>query len=415
MVLNIDYNFVGLNDVKKIKHMWYVIIAILIIVLVKFFYDQNKQKVIIAKQGGMRNKYRALVDNLLNEDVNARILSERGDCISIGLNNLLGSTIYTLTQTFRTVTIQWKTQSLIYGNHNLEWEFDEYDSQMKMITKINNDVAKYQNNLINSKTSLIGNDSDTVVDNAKVEIKDTLGIDISEQQINELSDIVLTGGDFKGKIEEIKRNKRVADFKEEFKNDFSDSEMDQLIKVIEVKGDLNAAIDEVLLNRKVAERRKKSVDNAESIFKNMFGAPIESYEGKGMLLPLGFILGEELDTLSIDKNLHKHDEADLIKFVPLMPMELMGCKLMQIKILEELPPYLKSIVFVEYELEILFNEVSYISMLTNLEKSVIQLKDCRKQVDFHDVTYFINDDERIEVGWNKVNGIACITCIKTAG
>jgi len=53
--------------------MWTFIILVIVGFLIKFFYDMNKQKTDVAKQGGMQQKYKVLVKHLLSGDPRATI------------------------------------------------------------------------------------------------------------------------------------------------------------------------------------------------------------------------------------------------------------------------------------------------------------------------------------------------------
>ena len=128
--------------------LWIVIIAIVVIVMIRFASDNNKQANAVAKQGGMRKKYAVLI-NCLTEGQNCRILQEGGTYIRVGSISAGGSTIFDFTQTFGTITIQWISKSVIMGNHKLEWEFDEFLDQHQMFAKICHDVEAYTNNVLN--------------------------------------------------------------------------------------------------------------------------------------------------------------------------------------------------------------------------------------------------------------------------
>lgn len=128
--------------------MWTIIIIIGAIILIKFIYDTSQQKQKVSKEGGMLHKYRILVDALLSGDQRTKIHQVTGDSVIIGLSNVGGSTMFFLTQTFGKLTVQWKVESPVLGKHKLEWEFDEYLDQEKMMQKIMNDLTKYQNNVM---------------------------------------------------------------------------------------------------------------------------------------------------------------------------------------------------------------------------------------------------------------------------
>ncbi len=127
---------------------WIIIIGIVVITLIKFANDTNKQGKAVIRQGGMRVKYRILVNYILNQDPNAKIIQETNTLISIGLSGMSGSTVFFITQAYGSVHIQWKVNSHVFGKHQLEWYFDEFLEQTKMMEKITNDLTAYQANMI---------------------------------------------------------------------------------------------------------------------------------------------------------------------------------------------------------------------------------------------------------------------------
>jgi len=129
--------------------MWIIIIAVLIFVIFKFLYDRNKQASKITKEGGMKNKYRELIEFLMR-DSRTKIFQETSDSITLGISSLGGTTLFILIQTFGHVTVQWKVDNPLLGKHKLEWRFDEYDDQEIMTEKIANDIQKYQDNVMNA-------------------------------------------------------------------------------------------------------------------------------------------------------------------------------------------------------------------------------------------------------------------------
>lgn len=129
--------------------MWWIIILIIgVIMLVKFFADLNKQANYVTKQGGMRTKYKQLLDYALASSPKARIIQETSTFINIGASSPGGAYAFMITHSFGSVIIQWKLESTVFGKHQLEWQFSEFDDQQKMIEQIENDLDKYQNNVI---------------------------------------------------------------------------------------------------------------------------------------------------------------------------------------------------------------------------------------------------------------------------
>lgn len=127
--------------------MWIVILIIVASIIGKFLYDRNQQASKINKEGGMRNKYRELIEFLMRGHSSSRFLHEDSDSITLGVSNSGGTTLFILTQTFGQVTIQWKVDSPVFGKHMLEWDFPEYGSQEMMAETMSNDIGRYQQNL----------------------------------------------------------------------------------------------------------------------------------------------------------------------------------------------------------------------------------------------------------------------------
>lgn len=131
--------------------MWIALIIIaLVFIIGKFLIDKNNQASKVTMEGGMRNKYRVLIEYLMSGDSRTRILNERYDSITVGLANMGGTTLFILTQTFGNVTVQWKIDSPVFGKHKMEWDFPEYGDQEKMMEIIANDLEKFQQNLMSS-------------------------------------------------------------------------------------------------------------------------------------------------------------------------------------------------------------------------------------------------------------------------
>lgn len=127
--------------------MW-LIIAIVIFMLIKFAADHNKQVKDVAQQGGMRVKYRTLINHLLTDDSNCRILQEKTTFILLGVSHPGNSSVFMIQQTFGTVTIEYQIKSIVFGNHKLEWTFNEYADQNKMVEKITHDIERLNNDIM---------------------------------------------------------------------------------------------------------------------------------------------------------------------------------------------------------------------------------------------------------------------------
>lgn len=126
-----------------------IILTVAIYLIIKFFSDVNKQKDTLRKDGGLQKKYQTLLKYILASDLQAKVLRSTGDSIVAGVQNTGGSTLFILTQTFGSVTIQWKVDSPVFGKHTKEWEFTEDMDQDRIFDKIHKDLSEYHSNLIN--------------------------------------------------------------------------------------------------------------------------------------------------------------------------------------------------------------------------------------------------------------------------
>ena len=132
--------------------MWVVIIiGIVLFIILKFAIDSNKQSRQVQRQGGMQHKYRVLISHIKSGDPRVKIYKGTNSFISLGTSTIGGTTVFDISQTYGRVTIQWKIESPVFGKHNLEWEFEEYHDQDKMMEKITHDLTHYQNNVMTSQ------------------------------------------------------------------------------------------------------------------------------------------------------------------------------------------------------------------------------------------------------------------------
>ena len=131
--------------------MWIIIVILvfIILILIRFMLARDAQSSQIIKQGGMKNKYHDLI-NALMADPRTKIFSESPDSITLGLSNMGGTTIFTLIQTFGSLTVQWKVDSPVFGKHKMDWSFQENHDQSAMIEKIESDLLNYQNKVFKS-------------------------------------------------------------------------------------------------------------------------------------------------------------------------------------------------------------------------------------------------------------------------
>ncbi|MCC5906202.1 MAG: hypothetical protein JJU13_08355 [Balneolaceae bacterium] len=133
--------------------MWFLIIVLLIAVFIfgKFISDSNKQNRKIEKEGGMRHKYRELIDLLLSGTSDCEVYKVDSNSVTLRSSSVGGTTLFTLVQTFGRINIKWELKSPVFGSHDMIWEFPEYHDQQVIVDRILNDLVKYQNNVATSK------------------------------------------------------------------------------------------------------------------------------------------------------------------------------------------------------------------------------------------------------------------------
>ncbi|MBR0502538.1 MAG: hypothetical protein IJJ77_04765 [Paludibacteraceae bacterium] len=126
-----------------------IIGIIVLIMIIRFVRDSYKQKDKVIKEGGILKKYSTVINWVLAYP-EAKVLHQSNISITVGASNASGSTVFDISQTFGSVTIEYRVNSVLLGNHKLEWEFPEYDDQHKMIEKMENDIEKYLGNVMNN-------------------------------------------------------------------------------------------------------------------------------------------------------------------------------------------------------------------------------------------------------------------------
>lgn len=125
------------------------IIIVAILIIGKFLYDSHKQSSKIKSEGGVRKKYNVLIEYILSLDSRNKIFQETNTFVSVGISGAAGSQIFYIQETFSVVNIQMKVRNNpLFGNLNMEWKFPESMNQEQMLIKMNNDINKKMQSLI---------------------------------------------------------------------------------------------------------------------------------------------------------------------------------------------------------------------------------------------------------------------------
>ena len=125
------------------------IILVVILIVGKFLFDSVQQSNKISSEGGVRKKYKVLIDSLLSADPRNKVFQETNTFVAVGISGAAGSQIFYIQATLGTVTIQMKVNNNpLFGNLNMEWKFPESMNQEHMLIKMNEDISKKMQSLI---------------------------------------------------------------------------------------------------------------------------------------------------------------------------------------------------------------------------------------------------------------------------
>lgn len=205
--------------------MIYFIIAIILVFVTKFIYDKYILDQGIRKEGGIRNKYKELVNFLSNGPKQFINVVDKGRHLDIVITTATIKTLYTLTPGFDALSVQVSMNYGKLGTIENSWNFNTNKySQRDMINAITIYLRSAQRRFHNSITDIPAEDDDSH-DWEEQE----LNIDIEQKnvEINEYpnspllkqddsigrDDNVNLGDALKNKLENILKNKYSVQFK----------------------------------------------------------------------------------------------------------------------------------------------------------------------------------------------------------
>lgn len=107
--------------------VWLIIAGLVIFIIYKFLSDRNKLLDKIAREGGLKFKYRVLIEGLL-EGPNARIEEVLRDSVVITWRSHSQLHQFQIVPAFGKFEVIWKAQ---IAHHKLQnnWMFSEHDDQ----------------------------------------------------------------------------------------------------------------------------------------------------------------------------------------------------------------------------------------------------------------------------------------------
>lgn len=107
--------------------VWVIIIGLVVFIIYKFLSDRNKLLNNIAREGGMKFKYRILIEGLL-EGPNAKIEEILKDSVVVTWRSHSQVHLFQIVPAFGKFEVIWKAQ---IAQHKLQnsWMFNEHDNQ----------------------------------------------------------------------------------------------------------------------------------------------------------------------------------------------------------------------------------------------------------------------------------------------
>ena len=125
-----------------------IFVAIIVVIMIfSFAKDSYKENDKLVKQGGMRVKYRTLIDNFIDDDSGLRVVKETNNYVCVGMKNTSGSIVFHFQHTFDKINVTFEMKNIFIGDHKLEWSFPEYMDQQQMIDRIETSTRKYMDNV----------------------------------------------------------------------------------------------------------------------------------------------------------------------------------------------------------------------------------------------------------------------------
>lgn len=125
------------------------IIIVVAIILYSFAKDSYKENDKIVKEGGIRKKYKTLIDNFIDLDSGMKVIKETNIYCCVGMQNQVGHLVFHFQHTFNKINVTFDMKNLFLGEHKLDWDFPETMPQGDMIYQIETRTRQYMDNVKN--------------------------------------------------------------------------------------------------------------------------------------------------------------------------------------------------------------------------------------------------------------------------
>ena len=123
----------------------FILFAIILIVIILLFFakDYYKDYKKMERNGGIRKKYKVLIDYFIEFDPEMIVLKETNMYCFLGAQHYKGSLTFRFQHTFDKININFTMNHNYLGVHKLEWVFHENMPQEDMIYHIEREIKQY--------------------------------------------------------------------------------------------------------------------------------------------------------------------------------------------------------------------------------------------------------------------------------
>ncbi|HCE53843.1 MAG TPA: hypothetical protein DER05_02125 [Lutibacter sp.] len=117
--------------------------------LLYLFISTKKEEVQkVQNQGGVLVKYQTLTNHFLSIPM-MKVEQRSSTSITMAVKEPKVVTRFIISHGFENVSVFWFHKSLSFGEHSLNWRFPEGMEQLAMIKEIDEELYRYQINLMN--------------------------------------------------------------------------------------------------------------------------------------------------------------------------------------------------------------------------------------------------------------------------
>ena len=103
------------------------VILVVVVVVIKFAKSSIVETDKIVKEGGMRIKYKTLIDNFIDPSSGMKIIEETNKYVCVGMKNTSGSVVFHFQHTFNQIDVTFEMKKHLYWQSQIELVFPRND------------------------------------------------------------------------------------------------------------------------------------------------------------------------------------------------------------------------------------------------------------------------------------------------